>query len=88
MKTNPSNDADLVYRQDLSLVLIIIVSGALTTVFDQQYRIKRKLGLKVVREESRPYTAFALLYGLHHFKLIPLSPHGAPATIQRMMDIL
>jgi hypothetical protein len=39
-----------------------------------------------VEKESRPLTAFATLYGLFQFRVMPVSLHGAPATFQRMMD--
>ena len=41
-----------------------------------------------VEEESRSRTAFATPFGLFQFRVLPFWLHGAPATIQRMMDHL
>ena len=41
-----------------------------------------------VRKEDQPKTAFTTPYGLFQFKVMPFGLQGAPATFQRMMDVL
>ena len=41
-----------------------------------------------VREEDQPKTAFTTPYGLFQFRVMPFGLQGAPATFQRMMDIV
>ena len=41
-----------------------------------------------VREEDQPKTAFTTPYGLFQFRVMPFGLQGAPATFQRMMDVL
>ena len=41
-----------------------------------------------MQEESRPLTAFTTPFGLFQFRVMPFGLHGAPATVQRMMDNL
>ena len=41
-----------------------------------------------VRKEDQPKTAFTTPYGLFQFKVMLFSLPGAPATFQRMMDIV
>ena len=41
-----------------------------------------------VREEDQHKTAFTTPYGLFQFKVMPFGLQGAPATFQRMMDIV
>ena len=41
-----------------------------------------------VRESDQPKTAFTTPYGLFQFRVMPFGLQGAPATFQRMMDIL
>ena len=38
--------------------------------------------------ESRSHTAFTTPFGLYQFRVMPFGLQGAPATIQRMMDVL
>lgn len=39
-------------------------------------------------EETKPYTAFRTPQGLYHFNVMPFGMQGAPATFQRLMDIV
>ncbi len=39
-------------------------------------------------EEAKPKTAFSTLSGHWQYRVLPFGLHGAPATFQRMMDIL
>ena len=39
-------------------------------------------------EEAKPKTAFTTLYGLFQFRVMPFGLQGAPATFQRMMDVI
>ena len=41
-----------------------------------------------VRKEDQHKTAFTTPYGLFQFRVMPFGLQGAPATFQRMMDIL
>ena len=41
-----------------------------------------------VREADQPKTAFTTPYGLFQFRVMPFGLQGAPATFQRMMDII
>ena len=39
-------------------------------------------------QESRTKTALTTPFGLFQFTVMPFGLHGAPATFQRMMDVL
>ena len=41
-----------------------------------------------IAQESRTKTAFTTPFGLFQFTVMPFGLHGAPATFQRMMDVL
>ena len=41
-----------------------------------------------VAPQARSRTAFMTPFGLYQFTVMPFGLHGAPATFQRMMDVL
>ena len=41
-----------------------------------------------MRQEDQAKTAFTTPYGLFQFRVMPFGLQGAPATFQRMMDII
>ena len=44
--------------------------------------------LLTIAQQSRTKTAFTTPFGLFQFTVMPFGLHGAPATFQRMMDVL